>query len=136
MKPNDPTSLAAAILRITTGVVFIVHGLAKVVVYTLPGTAQFFEAVGFPGWTAYPVATLEIVGGLLLVAGVKVAWVAIALLPVVLGATKAHAPNGFIFSNANGGWEFPAFVAITLIAVALLSSGRAARRGGATEAHG
>jgi hypothetical protein len=35
----------------------------------------------------------------------------------------AHAVNGWLFSNAGGGWEFPAFWAATLVVQALLGDG-------------
>ena len=49
---NNSQDYAAFILRISLGLMFIAHGLLKVVVFTLPGTVGFFESVGFPGWTA------------------------------------------------------------------------------------
>ena len=49
MKSRDLTQYAAFVLRLSLGIMFIAHGLLKVLVFTLPGTAQFFESVGFPG---------------------------------------------------------------------------------------
>ena len=40
---------AALVLRVSLGVMFIAHALLKILVFTLPGTAQFFDSVGFPG---------------------------------------------------------------------------------------
>lgn len=120
---SNQRDIAALLLRLSLGVVFIAHGLLKVMVFTLPGTAQFFESVGFPGWAAYPVAGIEIVGGALLVAGVATRWVSLALLPVMFGATSVHLGTGWVFSNANGGWEYPVFLTITLVVQALLGPG-------------
>ena len=39
----------------------------------------------------------------------------IALLPVLAVATWVHVPNGLIFSNANGGWEYPVFLMIASV---------------------
>ena len=55
---------AILVLRISLGLLFLAHGCLKVFTFTLPGTAQFFESVGLPGWMATPVAIAEIVGGL------------------------------------------------------------------------
>jgi putative oxidoreductase len=41
-------------------------------------------------------------------------------VPVLLGATWAHAGNGWVFSNAGGGFEYPLFLVVISIAVALL----------------
>lgn len=117
------TQYAALILRIALGAMFIAHGLLKVLVFTLPGTVGFFEQVGFPGWMAYVVTFAEIGGGLLLLGGVAVRAVSIALVPVLLGATFVHIGNGWVFSNANGGWEYPAFLTLASIVQALLGPG-------------
>jgi putative oxidoreductase len=114
---------AAFILRLALGTMFIAHGLMKVFVFTLPGTAQFFASAGFPGWTAYPVTALEIVGGLLLVAGVYSRVVAAGLIPVLIGAATVHLGNGWVFSAPNGGWEYPVFLIVIAAVVALLGDG-------------
>lgn len=114
---------AAFLLRVSLGVMFIAHGLLKVVVFTLPGTAQFFDGVGLPGWLAYPVAWLEIGGGALLIAGIATRILSIAFLPVLLGALWVHSGNGWTFSAPNGGWEYPAFLLAATIVQAMLGSG-------------
>jgi putative oxidoreductase len=120
---NSKNDYAALILRIALGAMFLAHGLLKVLVFTLPGTVGFFEQVGFPGWTAYVVTFAEIGGGILLLAGFAVRAVSIALIPILLGATFVHLGNGWVFSNANGGWEYPAFLTIAAVVQALLGPG-------------
>jgi putative oxidoreductase len=121
---NDKTGYAALILRIGLGVMFLAHGLLKVMVFTLPGTAGFFEQVGFPGWLAYIVTFAEIGGGLLLIAGVAVRAVSLALIPVLLGAVFVHFGSGWVFSNPNGGWEYPAFLVLASVVQVLLGPGK------------
>ena len=121
---NDKTGYAALILRIGLGVMFLAHGLLKVIVFTLPGTAGFFEQVGFPGWLAYIVTFAEIGGGLLLIAGVAVRAVSLALIPVLLGAVFVHFGSGWVFSNPNGGWEYPAFLVLASVVQVLLGPGK------------
>jgi putative oxidoreductase len=121
---NDKTEYAALILRIGLGVMFLAHGLLKVMVFTLPGTAGFFEQVGFPGWLAYIVTFAEIGGGLLLIAGVAVRAVTLALIPVLLGAVFVHFGSGWVFSNPNGGWEYPAFLVLASVVQVLLGPGK------------
>jgi len=125
---NRNTDLAALILRIGLGVMFIAHGLLKVLVFTLPGTIGFFEQVGFPGWTAYLVTFAEIGGGIFLLAGVAVRAVSVALIPVLLGATFVHAGYGWVFSSPNGGWEYPAFLTLAAVVQAILGPGAFALR--------
>lgn len=121
---NNQTQYAATILRVAVGAMFLAHGLLKLLVFTLPGTAAFFESVGLPGVLGYLVAFAEIGGGVLLLAGVYVRAVNIALLPVLLGAFYVHWGAGWVFSNANGGWEYPAFLIAASVASALLGPGR------------
>ncbi|MBS3981445.1 MAG: DoxX family protein [Rhodobacteraceae bacterium] len=114
---------AALLLRVTSGALFIAHGLMKVFVFTIPGTVGYFESLGLPGFLAYLTILVEVAGGLALILGVATRAVSLALIPVLLGATWVHAGNGWVFSNAGGGWEFPLFWAIVQGAVALLGSG-------------
>jgi len=118
LQPYVPTAL-----RIALGVIFISHALTKAFIYTFPGTEAYFASQGFPAWTVYPVFTLELVGGLALIAGLKSRYIALALMPVMLGAIKPHLANGMGFSNAGGGWEFPALLLVLLGAQAVLGSG-------------
>ncbi len=124
---------AAALLRVSLGVMFIAHALLKLFVFTLPGTAGFFASVGFPGWTAYLVFAAELVGGAMLVLGVYTRAVSLALVPILIGALYVHAGNGWVFSAPNGGWEYPLYLIVLSVAQALLGDGAfALRRGGAT----
>ena len=119
---------AALVLRISLGVMFLAHGLLKLTVFTLPGTVGFFDSVGFPGWLAYPVTFGEIAGGILLIAGVGTRVVSLALLPVLLGAITVHFGNGWAYTNANGGWEYAAFLSAAAVTQALLGDGAFALR--------
>ena len=124
MIDNRTAPYAALVLRVTLGVMFIAHSLVlKYFTFTLPGTAQFFESLGLPGILGYVTFAAELVGGILLIAGVRTRVVAIALVPVLLGATWAHAGNGWLFTSPNGGWEYPAFWTVALIVQAFLGSG-------------
>jgi putative oxidoreductase len=116
--------LAATLLRVTNGGLFTFHGLFKAVVFTFAGTAGYFESIGLPGFLGYVTIVVEVLGGLALLAGYKTRIVSLALIPVLLGAAYfGHGGNGFVFSNANGGWEYPAFWAVVMAVQALLGAG-------------
>lgn len=118
------TDLAATLLRVLNGGFFVFHGLMKVVVFTIPGTVGYFESIGLPGFVAYLTILAEVGGGLALLAGFKVRPIAAVLALVLLGAGYfGHGANGFVFSNPNGGWEYPAYWAVVMIAQALLGAG-------------
>lgn len=119
----DLQPLGAFFLRIALGAVFLAHAYAKVFVSTLPGVARYFDAHGFPGWTAYGVFLVELVGGLLLLAGVRTRLVSLVLFVVMLGAIKPHWTNGWMFSNAGGGWEYVAFLAVSLVVQGFVGAG-------------
>ncbi len=129
MTESNPTApYGAFLLRVSLGVMFIAHALLKVFVFTVPGTVQFFEGLGLPAALAYATIAAELAGGALLVLGVGTRWVAAALVPILLGATWAHIGNGWVFSAANGGWEYPAFLTMAALAQALLGDGAFALR--------
>lgn len=115
---------AALVLRVALGVMFIAHALLKYYVFTLPGTAQFFQSLGLPAALGYATFYAELIGGALILAGAYSRWVSAALIPVLLGATWAHFGNGWLFTAQNGGWEYPAFLTLAAAAQALLGDGR------------
>jgi len=121
---HDQVRYAAFLLRFALGAMFLAHSVVlKLFVFTLPGTASFFQSLGLPGWTAYATFAAEAVGGALLILGVQTRWVALALLPVLLGATWAHAGNGWMFGYANGGWEYPLYLSLLTVVQGLLGDG-------------
>ena len=118
--------LGITLLRVSLGVMWISHALLKLVVYSLPGTAQFFESVGIPGFLAYPVFAVELLGGAALVLGIYARQVSLALVPVMIAAAAVHVPNGWVFTSEGGGWEYPAFLALASIVLWLLGDGAVA----------
>ena len=124
MTKQDRFDYAALTLRVSLGVMFIAHAWLKYSVFTLAGTAQFFESLGLPGFMAYLTFAAELGGGIALILGAYVSLVSVALVPVLLGATWAHAGNGWLFSAEGGGWEYPAFLAATAIVQALIGAGK------------
>ena len=111
-------------LRVTTGALFLVHGLIKLIVFTPAGTAGYFESIGLPGALGYLTMLIEIAGGLALILGVMPRIVSAALVPVLLGAAWfGHGGFGFNWSNPNGGWEYPVMWAIAQASLAALGDG-------------
>ena len=127
----DQQRLGNAVLRISLGLMFIAHSvILKYFTFTLAGTAQYFQSIGLPGPLAYVVFALEAVGGVLLVLGIRSRWVALGLVPVLVGATWAHSGNGWVFSSANGGWEYPLFLIVISLVVALQAGSARAEHAG------
>lgn len=129
MTDNRTVPYAALLLRLSLGGLFLAHAGLKIFVFTPDGAAQFFGSLGLPPALAYVTIAWEIVGALALILGVWPRLAAVALIPILLGAIAAvHGPAGFWFTNENGGWEYPAFWIVGLIALALIGDGPFALR--------
>jgi putative oxidoreductase len=124
------------VLRVALGLMFIAHSVVlKLFTFTLAGTAQYFASIGLPGPLAYLVFALEAVGGVLLVIGYQTRWVALGLIPVLLGAGWVHVGNGWVFSAPGGGWEYPLFLIVISVVVALQAQTVKAESGLAAKAN-
>jgi uncharacterized membrane protein YphA (DoxX/SURF4 family) len=79
------------LLRVALGIMFLSHNLIYMLgTLTLTGAADYFVSIGLPRWLAYTTFIAEALGGLLMVLGIKTRWVALALSPILLGATWAQ----------------------------------------------
>jgi putative oxidoreductase len=116
------------VLRAALGVMWISHALMKYIVFTVAGFGGFLAKVGFPSELAGPVILAELVGGILILAGIYARHVALALIPVMAAASSVHLANGWVFSSAGGGWEYPAFLIVASFALWLLGDGAFALR--------
>lgn len=115
----------ALLLRVTLGVMLIVHFLNKLLIFTPAGTAHMFEGLGLPGNLAYVIMSLEVVTGCALILGIWPRVAALVALPILIGAIIFfHARNGFAYNAPKGGgWEYPAFWAIALLVQAMIGDG-------------
>ncbi len=114
----------AALLRVLLGVLFLVHFLTKLLVFTPAGTVAYFQSLGLPGGLAYVTMAIELGLGVLLLLGVWSRWIGLIGVPLLLGTiVSVHGANGFGFANAGGGWEYPAVWAALLVVHALLGEG-------------
>ena len=112
---------APQLLRVSLGVMYLTHSLVlKVFTFGFAGTAGYFASLGLPGvqrvprdrgrshrrraccWRTSPPA------------GSSLAAAADSRRRVL-----GHAGNGWVFSAAGGGWEYPLFLIVVSVAVAL-----------------
>jgi putative oxidoreductase len=124
MSRSDLIPYGALLLRLALGALFLAHGLLKLLVHKPAGTAAYFRSLGLPGFVGYLTMAAELGSGSLLILGIATRLVALALVPLILGTIyMVHGSKGWLFTNKDGGWEFPAFWAVALVAQALLGSG-------------
>lgn len=123
MIDNRLAPYGALTLRVALGLMFIAHAYLKIAVFTPAGFAGFLGQVGLPSFLAWPIILAELLGGLAILAGFYGRYVSLLLLPVLLGALMVHAPNGWVFNAPNGGWEYPAFLALAALAHGLIGDG-------------
>jgi putative oxidoreductase len=120
--------LALFVLRLAVGLTVTAHGAQKLFgSFGGPGVegfSGFLGSLGFRRARAYAVLTgcAEFFGGLALALGLFTPVAVAAVIGVMLTATLVvHASNGFF--AANGGYEFPALLAVAAAAIALAGPG-------------
>jgi putative oxidoreductase len=115
---DDFAPVGPAVLRLAIGSVFVGAGLQKLLGIWggtgIPGTTALFQAIHLS--PAYPLAVfvtyLELVGGLLLVAGAFTVWAAALLvIEMVVAIWKVHLVHGFFLNwtlrpGVGHGFEF------------------------------
>jgi putative oxidoreductase len=119
------TAVALTILRIVIGAVFMMHGYQKWFVMGIPGVTGFFTSVGapVPAVSAYVVATVELVGGALLILGAFTRLVAIPLIiDMAMAIILVHAKNGFFLPT---GVEFVGTLMTGALVLAIAGGGTA-----------
>lgn len=89
-------------LRFTSGLLFLVLGLLKVFVFTIRSTVGFFECLGLPAFFVCATIAGEIGGGLLWIADVYSRLVALALVPILLGASDYNVSEAFCLGDPEG----------------------------------
>lgn len=112
------------VLRIALGVVFVMHGWQKLAVYGISGVAGGFGQMGFPLPTANAVliTAVELVGGMMLLAGAGTRIVAALLAFAMLVATVvAHGSAGFFLPT---GYEFALTLMLASLALTQTGAGR------------
>ncbi|SDF91561.1 putative oxidoreductase [Lentzea fradiae] len=120
---NTLKDVTALIGRIALGVIFIAHGWQKFAEFGMDGTAGSFEKMGIPLPTlsAWFAASVELAGGVALIAGVALPVVGVLLAFNMAGAwLLVHLSNGL---TGEGGSEL--VIALGAAALALGFNGGA-----------
>ncbi|MFC0274700.1 DoxX family protein [Metabacillus herbersteinensis] len=109
------------LLRAILGVTFFMHGLSKFK-GGLSNLAGWFESLGLPGFMAYAVGTIELIGGIALVLGLGTRIFSVLFILIMAGAiifVKFGA--GFLGNGEMAGFELD--LVLLVIALHLLING-------------
>jgi putative oxidoreductase len=109
------TEVGALILRVTLGVIFFIHGLVKFQ-DGIENTVGWFTSIGLPGFLAYGVAGIELVGGIALIIGLGTRIVSALIAVIMIGATlKVKLSLGLLGNGQMAGYELDlAFLAMAI----------------------
>jgi putative oxidoreductase len=118
---RDPQAWGKALLRITLGIIFVMHGYLHWK-HGAPAAAKIITEMGFPSefsaTLAWYLIIVHVVGGALMVLGFWTRLAAFLQLPIMLAAVALlHARQGF------DRLEYPLLVLVGALAVALLGPG-------------
>lgn len=104
------------ILRVVLGITFFVHGLDKFQ-GGIVNIVGWFESIGLPGFLAYSVALLEVIGGIALVVGLGTRIVSALYALLMVGAIlKVKLAVGFLGDGQMAGYELDlAFLAMSVL---------------------
>lgn len=107
--------IGALILRVTLGALFLIHGIVKFQ-GGIENIAGWFSSIGLPGFMAYAVALLEIIGGVALIMGLATRYVSALYALLMIGAIlKVKLSVGLLGNGQMAGYELDlAFLAIAV----------------------
>lgn len=113
-----------ALLRVVTGIIFLMHGQQKLFEFGLGGVTGMMTGLGVPapGFMALVVTLVEVVGGIALILGAFTRIAALLLaIDMLVAFFLVHIPNGFFASN--GGVELVLLLATASVALVLTGPG-------------
>lgn len=125
MNNGSSQSWGLTVLRVTVGVVFLVHGGQKLFVFGFHGVAGFLSGLGFPlpGASGVVLTLVELLGGAALLLGLFTRWAAALIaIDMVVAILVVHLKNGFFNPK---GFEYPLTVVAACVALAIGGAGAA-----------
>lgn len=112
------------VLRILTGIIFLMHAWQKITMFGLAGFTGFLTSLGVPAasFMAMVVIALELLGGIALVLGLGTRYVTLPLaFSMLVALFTAHLPSGFFASD--GGYELVLLLMGVCVALFFTGSG-------------
>lgn len=107
--------IGALILRVVLGITFFIHGFVKFQ-GGIENQVAWFSSIGLPGFLAYVVAIIELVGGFALIIGSGTKIISVLISFLMIGATlKVKLSLGFLGNGQMAGYELD----VVLLAMAV-----------------
>lgn len=128
--PFQSDALGKLILRLTLGLLLLLHGIAKVTnpARTLDSMSGMLTAAGLPTYLAYGVFAGEVLAPILIILGIysRIGGL-IVVINMIFAVQLAHATQLFSLTKT-GGWalELQGFYLLSGLALFFLGSGRVA----------
>ena len=127
---ENSRDLSWLVIRITAGGFLLIHGLQKLTLNSIAGfAANSMARRGIEPATAaaYIIFFLETVGAICIVLGLFTrffaAMIFVEFLVIIFVAHWGDGLAGFPWNRQGGGWEYPAFWALTILAIGLRGGG-------------
>jgi putative oxidoreductase len=98
-------TIVSTMMRVVLGILFLAHGISKFQM-GLSNVEAWFDSMGVPGFMAYVVAVLELVGGVLLIVGLFTRYVSALFIVMLLGAIVTMKLSAGLLGNSQmAGYE-------------------------------
>lgn len=99
------SNIVSLIMRVVLGIIFVFHGVDKFQM-GLSNVEAWFSSMGIPGFLAYVVAVIELVGGIMLIVGLFTRYVSVLLVVILIGAIVTAKLSAGLLGNGNmAGYE-------------------------------
>lgn len=99
------SAVVSIIMRVVLGIIFVFHGVDKLQM-GLSNVEAWFSSIGIPGFLAYIVAYVELIGGIMLIVGLFTRYVSGLLIVILIGAiVTAKLSVGLLGNGQMAGYE-------------------------------
>lgn len=108
-------TVVSTLMRVVMGILFLAHGINKLQT-GLGNVEGWFVSLGLPGFLAYGIAMLELVGGIMLIVGLFTRYVSALFTIMLIGAIVTTKLSAGLLGNGQGaGYELDlSFMLVTI----------------------
>lgn len=116
------SAVVSIIMRVVLGIIFVFHGVDKLQM-GLSNVEGWFSSLGIPGFLAYIVAYVELIGGIMLIVGLFTRYVSGLLIVILLGAiVTAKLSVGLLGNGQMAGYELDLGFILVLLHLVIAES--------------